>query len=92
MKTRQKLTYSFLLLTAIIVVANLLSSGLFFRLDFTADSRYTLSSATKSILENIDEPVTITAYFSVDLPPHIAKNRQDFKEMLEEYSAVSGGN
>lgn len=92
MKTRQKLTYSFLLLTTIIIVANLLSSGLFFRLDFTADNRYTLSEATKTILRNIDEPVTITAYFSVDLPPHIAKNRQDFKEMLEEYSAISHGN
>ncbi len=92
MRTRKKLLYSLFLLVAIVVVANFLSSGLFLRLDFTEDSRYTLSKATKDILRNIDEPVTITAYFSKDLPPHVAKNRQDFKEMLEEYSALSRGN
>jgi gliding-associated putative ABC transporter substrate-binding component GldG len=92
MRTRKKLLYSLFLLVAIVIVANFLSSGLFLRLDFTEDSRYTLSKATKDILRNINEPVTITAYFSKDLPPHVAKNRQDFKEMLEEYSAISRGN
>ncbi len=92
MKTRNKLIYSLFLIFAIVIIVNLLSSGLFLRLDFTEDSRYTLSKATKEILRNIDEPVTITAYFSKDLPPNVAKNRQDFKEMLEEYAAISHGN
>ena len=43
-------------------------------------------------MHNIEDPVTITAYFSKDLPPNVAKNRQDFKEMLEEYAAISHGN
>lgn len=92
MRTRKKLIYSLFLLFAIIIFANIVSSGLFLRLDFTEDSRYTLSKATKDILRDIDDPVTITAYFSKDLPPNVAKNRQDFKEMLEEYAAISRGN
>jgi len=65
---------------------------MFLRLDLTGDNRYTLSKATKDILRNLEHPVTITAYFSKDLPPHIAKNRQDFKEMLEEFTALSKRN
>ncbi|PLX00613.1 MAG: hypothetical protein C0594_15515, partial [Marinilabiliales bacterium] len=60
-------------------------------LDFTADDRYTLSDATKNILEDLVEPVTVTAYFSEDLPPDIAKVRSDFKDLLVEYSQLSHG-
>jgi len=92
MKSRNKFIYNLLLIGSILVLANLASTGLFFRFDFTQDKRYTLHKATKDILNNLKEPVTITAYFSTDVPPNIAKNRQDFKEMLEEYAANSRGN
>lgn len=92
MKTRKNLIYKLLVITAIIIIANMLFSNIFLRLDITDDNRYTLSNATKDILRNIEQPVTITAYFSEDLPPHIAKNRQDFQEMLDEFTAISSGN
>ncbi len=92
MKTRKKLLYNLALIGAIVILANIASTGLFYRLDFTQDNRYTLSKATKNILRNLKEPVTVTAFFSKDLPPNVAKNRQDFKEMLEEYNAISRGN
>lgn len=78
-----------LMVIGIVLVANILSDQLFVRLDLTEDNRYTLSGATKSILRNLDEPVTITAYFSEDLPPDIAKARNDFKELLTEYRTLS---
>lgn len=68
-----------------------LSQRFFFRLDFTADKRYTLSKATKDIVGNLPGTVTITAFFTKDLPPDIAKVRQDFKEMLVEYYQISKG-
>jgi gliding-associated putative ABC transporter substrate-binding component GldG len=77
---------------AVLVVLNIVSDKLFVRLDLTADNRYTLSKATKDILKNLDEPVTITAYFSEDLPPDIAKTRRDFKELLTEYRSISKNN
>jgi len=90
MLTKRKIQITILLVFAILVLVNLLSTKLFFRLDFTEDKRYSLSDATENILENLNEPVTVTAYFSEDLPPDISKVRQDFRDLLVEYSNKSG--
>jgi gliding motility-associatede transport system auxiliary component len=89
MKTKKTITSYLLILIGVIILINVLSDKFFLRLDFTEDNRYTLSKATKDILENLNEPVTITAFFSEDLPPDIAKTRRDFKELLTEYASVA---
>lgn len=91
MLTRKKVQTSILLVIGIIILVNLIVSRFFFRLDYTADQRYTLSKATKDILNQLTEPVTISAYFSEDLPPNIEQVRQDFRDMLVEYSSNSDG-
>jgi gliding-associated putative ABC transporter substrate-binding component GldG len=91
MLTRKKIQTSIILVFGIIILLNLISSKMFFRLDFTADKRYSLSEATENILDELNDPVTVTAYFSEDLPPDIAKVRQDFQDLLVEYSNLSGG-
>ena len=91
MLTRKKVRTSVLLVIGILLLANLIASRFFFRLDYTADQRYTLSDATKNILDQLDEPVTISAYFSEDLPPNVEQVRQDFRDMLVEYSSKSNG-
>lgn len=89
---KNKFSINILLIVAVVVLVNIISMRLFLRLDFTEDSRYTLSKATKNILKSLDEPITITAYFSEDLPPDVAKTRRDFKELLIEYASISNGN
>lgn len=91
MKNRSSIRNFLLLSIGIIILINILSNRFFARLDFTADQRYTLSKATKDILSGLSDPVTITAYFSEDLPPDIAKTRRDFKELLIEYNQRSSG-
>jgi gliding-associated putative ABC transporter substrate-binding component GldG len=91
MKAKSAGLYILFVLLALVLV-NLLSEKLFLRLDLTEDRRYTLSKATKDILRNLDETITITAYFSENLPPDIAKTRQDFKELLTEYRNISKNN
>lgn len=81
-----------LIFIGILVVANLISDKLYLRLDFTADKRYTLSDATKDILEDLDDVITVTAYFTEDLPPQLQKSRKDFEDLLIEYENRSGGN
>ncbi len=81
-----------LLVLAVLVLLNFVASKWFFRLDFTADNRYTLSDATKTILSDLNDPVTIDAYFSEDMPTQIDKSRQDFEDLLIEYKNRSGGN
>ena len=84
-------SYSILLILGIVIMANVISRQFFFRVDLTEDQRYSLSNATKNILKNMDQPVTISAYFSDDLPPSIEKTRSDFQDMLVEYSNLSKG-
>ena len=91
MLTRKKVRTSILLVLGILFLVNLIASRFFFRLDYTADQRYTLSNATKDILNQLSEPVTISAYFSEDLPPNVEQVRQDFRDMLIEYSSNSDG-
>ena len=81
-----------ILIAAILVFINLISGQYFFRLDLTEDKQYTLSQATKDILAELQEPVTVTAYFSESLPPDIDKGRREFEDFLIEYSRLSGEN
>jgi len=91
MKTKKSLLRFILMITVILVLVNIASDSYFFRLDFTADKRYTLSDATLDILKSMKQPVTVKAYFSEDLPPDIAKVKRDFKELLIEYANRSKG-
>src|SRR5580693_6772112 len=91
MKNKTSLLKFILPVIGIIILVNVLSDSFFFRLDFSADKRYTLSKATKDILANIKSPITVKAYFSENLPPDIAKTKRDFKDLLIEYVNRSKG-
>ena len=89
---KNKLYITIALAVAIALIVNLISQDFFIRLDFTQDNQYTLSKATKDILRNLNEPVTVKAYYSENLPPDVAKGKKDVKELLIEYSNISKGN
>ena len=92
--TRSTVTIRLLLYIGIFLVLNLVASQLFFRLDFTADKRYTLSQSSKDILTSLgqeDKLVTVTAYFSKNLPPELSRVGEDLKDLLAEYESYSGG-
>ena len=72
----------------ILVLINFLSTRRFIRADLTEDKRYTISNATKNVLDTLDDIVTITAYFSTN-PAEIAQIRRDVRDVLEEYNAFS---
>lgn len=91
MKFNKTILSQLILITVILVLINLLSTRLFTRIDLTSDRIYTLSKATKDILKSINEPVTITAYFTRGSQPEIEKTREDFKNLLNEYVQVSRG-
>lgn len=89
---RKKTIYTrIFLVLSILVLVNLLSELWYVRLDFTADKQYTLSQATDDILAELDDVVTVTAYFTKNLPPQLQKSRQDFEDLLTEYENRSEG-
>jgi gliding-associated putative ABC transporter substrate-binding component GldG len=86
-----KISTTVILVAFIVIIVNILSENYSFRFDLTGSKEYTLSKATKNILKNLDKPVTITAYFSKDLPPNIGNIAGNLKDMLIEYGSRSGG-
>jgi gliding-associated putative ABC transporter substrate-binding component GldG len=91
MLTRKKLQTTILLVFGIVILINIISFRFFVRGDFTADQRYSLSQATKDIIGNLDAPVTVTAYFTENLPPDIESVKREFKDLLVEYANYSDG-
>lgn len=91
MINKKNLNYYILLLLGIFILINILAAKYYFRLDFTEDKRYTLSESTLDIIKNLNEPVTITAYFSENLQPELDRMRQDFRDLLIEYNTRSNG-
>lgn len=86
MKNRTKISTTITLVIIILIVINILSDNYSFRIDLTEGKEYTLSDATRNILRELQKPVTITAYFSKDLPPNIGNLTEAVKDMLIEYN------
>ena len=91
MVTKRSLITKVLIVAGILILVNVLSNRFFMRFDFTEDRLYSLSKATKDIIKNLDEPVTITAYFTEGLPVNYDYIRKDFKSLLVEYHSASRG-
>ncbi len=81
-----------LLVGGILVAINLIGLNLFGRLDLTDDSVYSLSDASISLVRELQDPVTITAFFTANLPAQFAVNRRFLKDKLDDYRAYGGQN
>jgi gliding-associated putative ABC transporter substrate-binding component GldG len=80
-----------LLILGIVIVLNVISVRLFARVDLTQQGVYTLSDASKTLVANLDDKVTIKAYFTEDLPAPYNTNRRATLDILNEYKAYAGG-
>ncbi len=61
------------------------------RLDLTENNIYTLSEASREVVQNLDRPVQVKAFVSSDMPPPHHTLRRRLKDLLTEYRAESGG-
>ncbi len=73
------------LTVAIIILVNYIGSYIFTRFDLTSEKRYTLSLATKELLENLEDVVYIQIYLEGDLPVGFKRLRNATKELLDEF-------
>ncbi|MDC0711668.1 GldG family protein [Stigmatella sp. ncwal1] len=78
-------------ITGSLILLNILGLRAFTRLDFTRDKTYTLSEASRKAMEELEDPVTVTAYFTDKLPPPYSSNARYVRDLLEEYRAASQG-
>lgn len=89
--TKSTVNIRTLLYIGIFILVNMIAYKAFFRLDFTADKRYTLSESSKDILQSLQDQVTVSAYFSPNLPPDFENVKNDFQDMLSEFANRSDG-
>lgn len=73
------------LILAIIVLLNVISSFIFHRFDLTTENRFTINPATKEILQSVDDIVYVKVYLEGDLPVGFKRLRNAIKEMLDEF-------
>ena len=77
---------------AAIVLVNLLASFIFYRVELTEEKRYSISDATKNLLENLDDEVVVKVYLDGDdLPGGFERLKRAVQETLEEFK-VYGDN
>ena len=86
----EKGIFSFAIIGSL-VLANVVGLRLFGRADVTRDGAYTLSKATRETMGALQEPVTITAYFTENLPAPYSSNARYVRDLLEEFRAASNG-
>jgi gliding-associated putative ABC transporter substrate-binding component GldG len=78
-----------LLFVVAIVVIYFLSEKYFFRLDLTAEKRYSVSDNTKKLLRNMDTELTFTIYLDGDLNSGFLRLKKATREMIEEFNAYA---
>ena len=74
-----------LMVLAIVVVANAVSSNFFKRLDLTEGRIFSLYPASKRVVGELDDNFLVKAYFSKNLPAPYNTNAKFVQDKLEEY-------
>jgi len=75
----------FLVYAVVVVLVNLVSLTLFWRVDLTENKLFSLSPASKEAVSTLSEPLTINVFFTENLPaPHNNTSRY-LRDLLEEY-------
>ena len=71
---------------AVVVLLNVAANSLFFRVDLTRNQIYTLSDASKNAVATLQEPLTIKAFFSRNMPAPYNNIEQQVRDLLDEYA------
>jgi len=74
-----------------LIALNVFSFKAYGRLDLTADKMYTLSDASRSMVAELSDQLTINAYFSKNLPAPFNNHERFLRDLLEEYRTYSNG-
>lgn len=86
MKLQQKDMIRFGIYALLLVLINLVSSTLFFRIDLTDNRIYTLSEASRKAVSTLEDPLTIRIFLSENLPQPYNLLEQEMRDLMEEYS------
>ena len=85
MKQRTKYILFLLLLIAVLIVSN----KAHFRIDLTADGRYTLSETSEDIIAKATDVVIVDVFLEENVPDAFLKLKIETRQLLEEYASAN---
>ena len=80
-----------ILLVLLFLLTNWLSYSLYTRFDLSRTGRFRLTSATKKILRDLPDRVTLEAFFSSKVPDAYLQQVKLSKDFISEYASASNG-
>jgi ABC-2 type transport system permease protein len=81
--------FRFSLFVGILILLNIVGSFSFFRLDLTAEKRYSLSDATINLLNSFDDVLLVKIYLDGDFPAGFQRLQTETRQMLDEMRAYN---
>jgi ABC-2 type transport system permease protein len=93
MVSKKRQSISLLFFSLLIVIAfNVIANYLFFRIDLTAEKRYSISPTTIQQLKKLDDVVYVKVYLEGDLNPGFKRLRNGIREIMDEFRAYAKDN
>ncbi len=81
--------YWWIALIILFIAITYLSISLRYRIDLTAEKRFSLNNSTKELLQNIDTTITIKVFLTGDLPADYRKLSMAAEDLLAEFRDLS---
>ena len=88
-RDKKRITYWWFLPLLLFIAVTCVSSFLRFRLDLTAEKRFSLSQPTKTLLQALDSSIQIKVFLTGDLPPDYRKLSLATQDLLAEFREIS---
>lgn len=76
----------------ILILTNLVGARAFLRKDLTSGKMYSISPASKELVKNLQEPMSVNVFFSSDLPAPYNSVDQYLRDILVEYKSAANKN
>ena len=82
----------FVLFVIFLVLINLLSFSFYKRIDLTKSKSYSLSKASKELVNNLEQPLSVYSFFDSNLPEAYNAIAQYVEDLLTEYEGAAKKN
>lgn len=82
----------FALFIILLVLINVVSHNSFARIDLTEPKSYSLSKASKQVVKNLQEPLSVRVFFDESLPSPYNTVSQYVNDLLSEYKGSANSN
>jgi len=85
-KKRSGRYLKFLIYLVVVILVNVAGITLFFRMDLTENSIYSISGASQKVVGTLSEPLTIKVFFTRNLPAPYNNTERYLQDLMQEYA------